>query len=88
MNACKSYDGPLTVTVRTMHGQSVVVQTWGYRSVLQFKEMLGRVWDLYSEDIHLIYREQNLHNSQTLGTYMIEFASVTLVPRIASGFSY
>ena len=86
MDCCQYYEGPLTVTVWTLHGKSLVVQTWGYRSVLQFKAMLGRAWSLYSEDIHLVYREENLQNSRPLGAYMADSASVTLVPRLASGF--
>ena len=86
MNASGCYEGPLVVTVRTLQGQSLVVHTWGHRSVLQLKVMLERVWDLYSEDIHLVYREQSLHNSSLLGTYMAHAALVTLVPRLTTGF--
>lgn len=85
MSVCNYYEGPLTVTVRTLQGQSLVVQTWGYRSVLQLKAMLGRVWSLYSEDMHLIYKDQSLLNSQPLGTYMENRGQVILVPRLASG---
>lgn len=79
------YQGPLTVTVKTLHGKSLVVQTWGYRSVLDLKAMLGKVLCLYSEDMHLIYREQRLHNSLPLGVYMKDTGQVTLVPRLVTG---
>lgn len=80
------YNGRLTLTVRTLQGRSVMVRTWGYRSVFQFKSVLSRLWGLDAEDMHLVYREQVMSNDRTLGYYMTQDATVILVPRLNSGF--
>ena len=80
------YNGPLAVTVRTVTGQSAVVQTWGYRSVMQLKITLSRLWGLLAQDIHLIFQEQAMIDDLTLGSYMSEDSTVILVPRLNSGF--
>lgn len=80
------YNGPLSVRVKTLQGQSAVVQTWGYRSVMQLKWTLTRLWGLDAEDMHLVYREQIMSNDRALGSYMTEDATVTLIPRLISGF--
>lgn len=80
------YNGPLRVRVQTLQGQSAEVQTWGHRSVMQFKAILSRVWGLGAEDMHLVFREQLMRNERTLGSYMTNDATVTLVPRLSSGF--
>lgn len=80
------YWGPLTLKVTTLQGQSVVVQTWGYWTVMQLKRTLSHLWGLKAEGVHLVYRDQIMYNDRALGSYMTHDATVTLIPRLNSGF--
>ena len=80
------YNGFLCITVKTLHGRTAVVQTWGHRTVMQFKVIMSRLWGLVAEDVHLIFEQEEMENERTLGSYMSQDSTVILVLRLNSGF--
>lgn len=79
------YNGKLCLTVVTLQGVTMEVETWGYRSVHQLKYMLATM-TVPPEDMHLVYRDQILSDHLPLGAILRGDATLTLVLRITTGF--